>query len=97
MSVLGPDRLHDGCRVYGCQTPTAKRHSPNAPTVSCRLITLPFLSAQGKKKIKLFVGYGARIGREVDASHQLSDAVPGIVIDARSFGLSFSIRHGCLP
>jgi hypothetical protein len=60
-------------------------------------MTLPLLSAQGKKKIKLFVRYGARIRREIDASHQLSDAVLGVAIDARSFGPSFSIRHRCLP
>jgi hypothetical protein len=60
-------------------------------------MTLPLLTAQGKKKIKLFVRYGARIRREIDASHQLSDTVPGVAIDARSFGPSFSIRHGRLP
>jgi hypothetical protein len=60
-------------------------------------MTLPLLSAQGKKKIKLFIGYGASVRWEVDASHQLSDPVLGVAIDACSFGPSFSIRHGCLP
>ena len=65
--------------------------------MSSWLMSLPLLSAQGKKKIKLFVRYGARIRREVDAPHQLNDAVLGVAIYTRSFGPSFSIRHGCLP
>jgi hypothetical protein len=68
-----------------------------APAMSSWLMTLPLLSTQGKKKIKLFVRYGARIRREVDAPHKLSDAVLGVAIYTRSFGPSFSIRHGCLP
>jgi hypothetical protein len=61
------------------------------------VITLAFLSAQCEKKVKLLVGDGARIGREVNASHEFSDTAFSIAIDAGSFGLSFSIRHECLP
>lgn len=65
--------------------------------MSSWLITLPLLSAQGKKKIKLFVRYGACIRREVDAPHKLSDTVLGVAVYTRSFRPSFSIRHRCLP
>jgi len=61
------------------------------------VITLPFLPAQCEKKVKLFVGDGARIGREINASHEFSDTALSVAIDAWSFGLSFSIRHECLP
>jgi hypothetical protein len=61
------------------------------------VITLAFLPAQSEKKIKLFVGDGARIRREVNALHEFSDTALSVAIDARSFGLSFPVRHVCLP
>ena len=47
----------------------ANWHSLEGPAISCRLITLSLLSAQGKEKIELFVGDGAGIWWEVHASH----------------------------
>ncbi len=60
-------------------------------------ITFALLPAQGEKQIKVFVGYRARIRREINASHKFSDTALGIMIDVWGFGFSFLNRHGCLP
>jgi len=57
-------------------------------------MTLPLLAAQSKEKFELFVRDGACVGWEVDAPHEVSDTRLGIMGDAWSFRLSFTIRHG---
>lgn len=63
----------------------------------CGVTAFPLLPAQCKQEIELFVRYGTHVRRKVCASHEFSDAILGIVINAWNSELSFPIAHGGSP